>query len=260
MFATNTPTNISSAAGDSTVVLNYHYDHIFTEHLLKPVHGGAVFNNADTSHWPVIVLFLSVALLVLLKVTSPVRTFRVLNAAYSLQVARQIEREDYSPFKRVPLILTVVFSLTTAFLFYKLNQLYGSVLKNSEGLIQYLFFLVVVFLVYIVKYLVNRFISAVTGASHLFNEYLNNSFIINQALGVVLLPVMIVAQLSPLNPAWLVLPALLFLCFGYMLRLYRGFVFAALEEGIGILQLFVYLCALEILPLLVLVKFLVVNF
>jgi hypothetical protein len=246
-------------AGDS-IVYPVNYEHLFKEHLLKPSHRGAVFNSSENHYWPSIVLFVAITLLVLLKVTSPVRTYRVLNAAYSLQVARQVEREDYSPFKRVPLILTFIFILTAAFLFYKLNAQFGSILLSKEGIVQYLFFVLAVALAVFIKFVVNSFISLITGASHLFKEYINNTFIINQAMGVVLLPVIIIAELSPLNPGWLILPALLFLCFGYVLRLYRGFVFAALEEGVGFLQLFVYLCALEILPLLVLVKFLVVNF
>jgi hypothetical protein len=256
--ASNTLNN--KPASKDSVVYPTHYEHLFKEHLLKPSHKGAVFNNSENHYWPSIVLFTAIALLALLKVTSPVRTFRVLNAAYSLQVARQVEREDYSPFKRVPLILSVIFILSAAFLFYKLNEQFGSILQSKEGIIQYVFFVMAVSLAVIVKFVVNSFISAITGASHLFKEYINNTFIINQAMGVVLLPLIIVAELSPVNPGWLILPALLFLCFGYILRLYRGFVFAALEEGVGILQLFVYLCALEILPLLVLVKFLVVNF
>jgi hypothetical protein len=71
---------------------------------------------------------------------------------------------------------------------------------------------------------------------------------------------MIIAELTPVNPVWIVFPATLFLVLGYVLRLYRGFLFAGIEHGVGLLQLFVYLCALEILPLLVLIKFLVVNF
>jgi hypothetical protein len=258
LFASVTQNSIDLLKDSIQFPVNY--EHIFRGHLLKPVHSAAVFNNAEVHYWPFIVLFFTVTLLVILKVTSPVRTFRVLNAAYSLQVAKQIEREDYSPFKRVPLVLSIVFILTGAFLFYKLNESLGSVLQDKEGYVQYIFFVLVVAGALLLKFVVNKFISVVTGSYYVFNEYINNSFIINQAIGIVLLPVMIVAELSPINATWLVLPGLLFLCFGYLLRLYRGFVFAALEEGIGFLQLFVYLCALEILPLLVLVKFLVVNF
>ncbi|HRD37167.1 MAG TPA: DUF4271 domain-containing protein, partial [Bacteroidia bacterium] len=79
-------------------------------------------------------------------------------------------------------------------------------------------------------------------------------------VGVILLPVMIIAELAPINPVWLVFPSLLFIVLGYMFRLYRGFLFSGIEQGMGVFQLFVYLCTLEILPLLVLIKFLVVNF
>lgn len=236
------------------------YEPLFKDHLLKPIHNTAVFNNAEILYWPSVVLFIVLCLLVLLKATSPQKTFRVLNAAYSLQVARQIEREDYGPLKRVSLVLSAVFVLITAFLLYKLNLLFGSILINNGSLFQYLFFVMVIILVYSVKLIGTNIIGHITQTTGIINEYINNTLIINQSVGVILLPVMIIVELSPVNPVWIVFPATLFLVLGYILRLYRGFLFAGIEHGVGLLQLFVYLCALEILPLLVLIKFLVVNF
>jgi hypothetical protein len=238
----------------------YSYEPLFKDHLLKPLHQGALFNNAPEHYWPAVVLFIVLCIVVILKVTAPVKTLRILNAAYSLQVAKQVEREDYSPFKRVSVLLSVIFVLTTAFLFFKLNLLYGSVLQDNTSLFQYLFFVMVVILVYTVKFIIINLMSFITGTTQVFNEYINNTLIINQSIGLLLFPLIILAELSPLNPVWLVFPSVLFLVFGYILRLYRGFLFAGLEEGVGILQLFVYLCALEILPLLVLIKFLIVKF
>lgn len=242
------------------ILTGLNYEPLFKDHLLKPIHDTAIFNNAQILFWPSVVLFIALCLLVLLKATSPQKTFRVLNAAYSLQVARQIEREDYGPLKRVSIVLSAVFVLITAFLFYKLNLFFGSVLSSNGGLFQYLFFVMVIILVYSVKLIAANIIGFVTQTSNIFSEYVNNTLIINQSIGVILLPVMIIVELSPVNPVWIVLPATLFLLLGYVLRLYRGFIFAGIEHGVGLLQLFVYLCALEILPLLVLIKFLVVNF
>lgn len=242
------------------IITGLNYEPLFKNHLLQPIHNTAVFNNAQTLFWPSVILFIALCLLVLLKATSPQKTFKVLNAAYSLQVARQIEREDYGPLKRVSIALSVVFVLIAAFLFYKLNLLFGSVLNKNGGLFQYLFFVMVIILAYAVKLIAVNIIGYVTQTSGIFNEYINNTLIINQSIGVILLPVMIIVELSPVNPVWIVFPATLFLVLGYILRLYRGFLFAGIEHGVGLLQLFVYLCALEILPLLVLIKFLVVNF
>ena len=118
----------------------------------------------------------------------------------------------------------------------------------------------VIILTYSVKIIAANIIGYVTQTSNIFSEYVNNTLIINQSIGVILLPIMIIVELSHVNPVWIVFPATLFLVLGYVLRLYRGFLFAGIEQGVGLLQLFVYLCALEILPLLVLIKFLVVNF
>ncbi len=236
------------------------YEPIFQNHLLKPIHNGAIFNSSQHLIWPSVVLFLAVCFLILLKVTMPSRILRVLNAAYSLQVARQIERENYGPFKRLSIILNLVFVLVTAFLIYKLNQIFGAILNESSGLVQYLFFVSVIILAYALKFIALNLISFVTQTSQTIGEYINSTLIINQSIGVILLPVMILAELSPLNPIWLIFPSILFIVLGYFFRLYRGFLFSGVEQGMGIFQLFVYLCALEILPLLVFIKFLVVKF
>lgn len=236
------------------------YEPIFKNHLLKPVNEHAIFNPAVHLLWPSIILFVAGGILIFLKVTQPLRTFRVINAAYSMQVARQIERENYGPFKQLSVLLNIVFVLVTAFLLYKLNSIFGNILKDNSSFIQYAFFVILVLLVYTAKFIVLSFIGFVTDTTALVQEYMLNSFIINQSIGVVLLPVMIIAELTSINSVWLVFPSLLFIVLGYVWRLYRGFLFSGVNNGIGFLQLFVYLCALEILPLLVLIKFLVVNF
>ncbi len=236
------------------------YEPIFQSHLLRPIHNGAMFNNASHSYWPFIVLFFLLTLVVILKVTAPVKTLRVLTAAYSLQVSRQIEREDYSPFKRVSVILSAIFVLSLGFLFLKLNQLYGSMLPQKDSLFQFFFFVTVIIAVYTVKFMVINVVSYLSGARTLFGEYVLNTLIINQAVGLVILPAITVCELSDINPVLIVVPCLLLLIVSWLFRLYRGFTFAMAEQGLGILQLFVYLCALEILPLLVMVKFLIINF
>lgn len=236
------------------------YEPIFQNHLLKPIHDGAIFNPAQQLIWPSVVLFLAVCVLIVLKATMPSRTLRVLNAAYSLQVARQIERENYGPFKRQSILLNIVFVMVIGFLFYKLNRLFGAMLNDTTGIMQYLFFVFLVLAMYSIKFIVLNIVGFITLTKDTIDEYINNTLIINQSIGVVLLPVMIIAELSPINPVWLVFPSVLFIVLGYFFRLYRGFLFSGIEQGMGIFQLFVYLCALEILPLLVFIKFLVVKF
>lgn len=242
------------------VITAVFYEPIFQDHLLKPVHDGAIFNPIQHLYWPSVVLFLAVGIMMVLKATMPARALRVLNAAYSLQVARQIERENYGPFKRLSILLNLVFVLVFAFLLYKLNRLFGAVLNEQSSFFQYLFFVMLVLLVYTVKFVTVYILGFITETRAVIDEYINNTLIINQSVGVILLPVMIMAELSPFNPEWLVFPSVLFIVLGYVLRLYRGFLFSGVEQGMGILQLFVYLCTLEILPLLVLIKFLVVKF
>jgi hypothetical protein len=51
------------------------------------------------------------------------------------------------------------------------------------------------------------------------------------------------------------------ICLGFfVLRLFRGFLISVSEQNVGIIYIFLYLCGLEILPLLILIKFLMTNF
>lgn len=243
-----------------TLIFPTNYEHIFNSHLLQPLHQTAIFNNARPALWPALVFFLMLILIVVLKITAPGKTIRIINGSYNLQVARQLQREDYGLFKQESVLLNILYILSSAFILFKLNQLYGSILKNNSNFLQYLFFTFLITTSYTLKFIGIKLSSHLTRYRALFNDYKISVLIINQVLGLLLFPIILLAELSPLSQIWLIIPGALLLIIAYVLRLYRGVLFSVVDYGVGIIQLFLYLCTLEILPLLVLIKFLIVNF
>lgn len=233
---------------------------IFQGHSLTPVHQHPVFRNGQDYIWPSVFLLLVFSGIVLARVSLRERLDKIMLSSISLQTTRQIEREDFNPFKPVSLLLSFIFCFLFGFFVYQTNKNFGNVFNDRPPAFQFLAFCFLFLMVFAVKYVFHYLIGLLTGTSTLFNEYTYSNLLINQATGIVLFPFLVATEFSSINPIYLLIPCLFILGFNLALKWFRGFVFSAVEQHIGFLQIFIYFCAVEILPSLVLVKFIIVNF
>jgi hypothetical protein len=111
-----------------------------------------------------------------------------------------------------------------------------------------------------VKFLANYVLAFISSNNDLGKEYLFNVFVYSQTIGIILFPFIVCLQFTKYPTELFLYPALVICAGFYALRMFRGFIISVTEQNVGILYIFLYLCALEILPLLVLIKFLLVNF
>ena len=90
----------------------------------------------------------------------------------------------------------------------------------------------------------------------IFKEYLYNSFIFNKLMGMAILPLLlfVVYTTGILQKAffWLTLATVVLVI---IMRLIRGVVFS-FKKDVSIFYMFLYLCALEISPLVLLYRWL----
>jgi hypothetical protein len=245
---------------DSLQVKSIEKESLFSNHSLKPVHSTPIFNAADSSYWQGILLFTVFSIYVLTKVSEPRKIVKVFLSVFSLQEAKQLFREDFKLTKRLSLFLGIAFILVIAFLIQITNHYFGLILNDYTPLKQYLFFIAVVCISYILKFSANHILAFISSSTDLGKEYLFNVVVFAQTTGLILLPFVIAMQFTRYPSEWFLYPALI-ICLGfYVLRLFRGFIISVAEQNIGIIYIFLYLCALEILPLLILIKFLLINF
>lgn len=207
-----------------------------------------------------ILLFIIFSIYVLIRISEPKKIIRIFTSVFSLQESKQLFREEFKLTKRMSILLGLAFILVMAFLAQITNQYFGLILQEQTQLNQYLFFTGVISLIYIVKFAVNSVLAFISSNSDLGKEYLFNVFVFSQTIGIILFPVVICLQFTKYPTEWFLYPALIICAGFYALRMFRGFIISVSEQNIGILYIFLYLCALEILPLLVLIKFLLVNF
>ena len=233
---------------------------IFSNHYLKPIHTDPILTFPYNLYWPILLLFLVFACYVYVKIADPKKIAKIFLSGFSLQASKQLIREDYKLYKRVSLFLSFNFILVFSFLLYLINDNRDLILQEKNEIYQYLFFVFVTVLVCVIKILITISVSHVTSTTEIGKEYIFNFFVFCQIIGAVSFPFIVFLQFGKCPPEWFLYPVVTICSCFYILQLYRGLTISVLEQNIGILYIILYLCALEILPLLVLVKFLLINF
>lgn len=233
---------------------------IFLGHTLKSIHQTPIYNIRTPSYWQGILLFSIFTVYVLIRISQPKKIIKIFISVFSLQEAKQLFREEFKLTKRITLLLGISFILVIAFLVQFTNQYFGLILNGETYFNQYVFFVGIISLMYVIKFISNYILAYISSNNELGKEYIFNVFVFSQAIGIIIFPLIVCLQFSKFPTEWFLYPALIVSIGFYTLRMIRGFVISSTEQSIGFLYIFLYLCALEILPSLVLVKFLLVNF
>ncbi len=138
--------------------------------------------------------------------------------------------------------------------------MYKLVLVEQPSLLQFLFFFGAIIFLFVLKGGMSKLLSFFVNDHKLIPEFVYSSFIISQTQGIIMFPCLVLAELSRFNPLIFLSAASVILIAMQVFKWYRGVVFALVENRVGLLQIFMYFCSLEILPALVLVKFIVETF
>lgn len=210
--------------------------------------------------WPSVFLIGCLIMLVLVKISAYTKVVKIVQSTFSAQVMQQMEREEINPLKFHHLALNMLFLLNLSFLCYKINGIYKFILVEESRLVQFGFFVLLVSLVFFARLLANYLLALFTNERKLVSEYSVNASLINQTFGLLMFPWIILSEFSTLNPLVFISGAVIILISAVLLKWYRGAIIGLVEERIGLLQIFSYFCGLEILPVLVLVKFVIETF
>ena len=134
------------------------------------------------------------------------------------------------------------------------------VLSDKSSIIQFCFFFLAIVLLLSFKTIINAILALFTASRRLISDYSTNSSLVNQTLGIFLFPLIILLQFTEFNSLIFISAGAIMLSGAILLKWYRGIIMGLVGEGIGILQIFSYFCSLEILPVLVMVKYIIVTF
>lgn len=239
--------------------MNYS-EHIFNNHLLNIVNNEQQILNNTSTIWQSLLFIICLTVFVFVKNNSYNKLIRILQATFNNQVFNQIQRDEANSFRTYSVFLLLFYNLSLALLAYKINALYSLMFINLPGFIQFIVFFTLFTVFNLLKILLFKVISFVSNQNILINEYTSYSFIINQTFSLIILPLVLLSEIVKINPLILLAPALILFFIYLLIKWLKGISFGLISGKVGILQSFIYLCAIEILPSLVLGKILIEKF
>ncbi|MCU4174138.1 DUF4271 domain-containing protein [Carboxylicivirga sp. N1Y90] len=153
--------------------------------------------------------------------------------------------------------LSTLFVLTSSLLIFEYTLIFG---KTPSSFSKHVFLLAIiggVLLYFGIKTILYRIVSFIFETSADTNEYIFNADILSKAFGITLLPIVsVIPFVDYLTSTYLLKAGLALFLIMYTIQLLRG-VKIILRSPLSIFYMFLYFCALEILPLSILIKLLI---
>lgn len=162
--------------------------------------------------------------------------------------------------KQVSLFFNILFTVTGGLYFYFLIRHFNWI-KDGNAIGNIGLCILSVALIYFVKYISLKFTGWLTGYHQAANTYLFIIFLINKILGILLIPFIVVIAFAAgflKYPA--VLVSLLLIGLMFLLRFLRSYGLLRKEIKVSRFHFFIYIAGIELMPLLLIYKTLMVLF
>jgi len=229
--------------------------HLLAEHVLQPIHDGAIDKIARSPDWVLGVLVVIFLLLAWVRIYHLKRLNQLLQAfLYKLHVYTLLRSND-SMLKRINWGLNAIFVLTMSLFLYQFIEHYGVKLPFVETMNSFLVIVPLLLLLYPVKSLVLQLSGWIFNDSEKITEYIFNIFLINKVLGLFLVPIVVLAAYLSFGQAMLLHVGVMLVVLCYIYRLFRGYFIGRSAANLSGFYILLYLCTLEILPLIIIAKF-----
>jgi len=211
--------------------------------------------NNTTYDWLLGIFLFLVVLFVWIRVFYSKFFATLASALVSFQLSVKLFQERNVLSHRVSIVLDFIYIIVSSVFVFELIEYSGIARTGMTGINLFLLLLNILMLYTILRVVVLRLTGSLFMAYPLFSEYIHNTFVINKGLGIVLFPIVIMAHYMPyrLIPVMLALGVTLF-SVAILFKSFRAYQII-IRRDILIFYLILYLCTLEILPLLLGYKF-----
>jgi hypothetical protein len=249
--STDTTLTMQSLAAPDTVFSRS----IFTSHQLHPGNFTVKTVVRMQPDWVLGILVVCFILVAWTQVFYPKRIRQIFRAPFSKRFINQLTRDGNLFRERISVSLGIVYFLTFSLFLYEFNeQILGITFPCFHGIALYWMITLLSLAVLTVKVVVVQLLGKVFKTKETTGNYLLNMLI----FALISAPLMLVVLVFIL---YLRMPVLLYLYMAifillFLFRFVRGFFIGIALTKFSYLFLFVYLCSLEILPLLVIAKLL----
>jgi hypothetical protein len=208
--------------------------------------------------WIPLLLLFCILLITWTRVFYPKRMQQIYKASFSNRFIKQLVRDGDLFKERISLALGMVFVVTFSLLIYEFNrQILGLTFPHITGVGLFVLIMAAVLLYQTVKVALIQMLGIIFKTKETTYGYLLNILIFTLFSG----PVLLVANILflYLNSVFLLYFSLIIFMVFFTFRFVKGFFIGTALTKFSYLFLFVYLCSLEILPLLIIIKLLLIH-
>lgn len=245
-----------SPVPDSSVIVQKALDKLEASEIQDPIPVNVHYREKPLlgQNWFMVLIIVLVALTGIIRFKWHKYLSDVFSAVFFKNIAGKLQNASGGSQAVASFWLEVLFYANFSLLFFESLRLSGRTFFDLTGwklLLPLFGFLIVIFTL---KFIVYRFIGWVFRVQEATSRYLFQSSVMSKAYGLVLMPLVVLFPfLEPEARHWV--PSIGFSVFVllYVVQVGRGIV-ANLRGGLSGYYIFLYLCALEILPLSILIK------
>lgn len=215
-------------------------------------------NNTVTHFdWSGVIILLMFVMIMLSKLLYPRRFQQFLNASLSNKALNQLQRE-WNPLRNIHTYLfTFVYLVGFTMLIYRVLHFFGADINfMGHPLLSFLVMFAAIAFFIVGKYVTIIWLSVIFRVSGSGVRYLSNQIVFGLITSLILIPVLFVVIYNPSQE--IVIVGISLFVAAQAMRLIRSLSVAFTQREFDLLYIFLYLCALEIVPLLILVKTLLI--
>lgn len=206
--------------------------------------------------WLFITLFVLLGFYAWIRIYYGSILMQTFQASVSFQVASRMFKDNSVLQKQLDNVLSVFYLLSTGLILYVAEIRFGFEPYGVTGISLFLLNLAFLFLLFVARVVVINMAGFLFDTIRIYQEYLYNMFIYNKLIGLSILPLLlfVVYTNGILQEIflWIAMAAGLVIL---IMRLIRA-AFFSFKKDVSIFYMFLYLCALEIVPLALLYRWL----
>lgn len=227
---------------------------LFQHHELPVQHARPLIHLTNYDYLVALILFASFSAFVWLYVSNAKKLEQLLRGFYVNRGGNPSSRDEYSASNRVGFLLSLLFLFTMPLFLAQVIEYFGINIKMGITTM-YVVMVTGLILMYLVKYSAIRLSGFIFKVGKEASDYSSAMFIFINLLGLFMLPVVICLEfVKQANPLIFIYAGMVFILGFLCVRLWRGIVIGFSSNRVSKFYLFLYLCTLEIVPFVILVK------
>jgi len=211
--------------------------------------------NKQNPDWILLVFIVLLIVMAWLKLFYNKFFDQTIQSVFNYQLSAKVLRDQNIFSRRVSLILNLNFIFITGMFFFLAFNYFDYHVFTDSGITRYFIMCGIISLLLLARYFIIYITGKVFDRKDLFNEYQHEILLIYKNLGIYLIPLVIgLAYITSYLKIYLIYSGLVLLILAYLWRFFKGFQII-INKDILIFYLILYLCILEILPVLVAYRF-----